>query len=131
MLLDFSHKNEHNCRIMDVFKKTYKLTVLCDYASMIWLYRLIFELCCVWWNQMVMCLCYIYYIKIYNKATAYVCQWIDIIFKTSRRVSFSYFPKIALDHSDALLIPFKIFVDHVTIFNSSPMQYLRTLCFKK
>ena len=34
----------------DVFKKTDKLSVLLNYASMILLYRLIFELCCVWWN---------------------------------------------------------------------------------
>ena len=33
-----------------VFKKTDKLSVLLNYASMILLYRLIFELCCVWWN---------------------------------------------------------------------------------
>ena len=34
----------------DVFKKTDKLAVLLNYASMILLYRLIFELSCVWWN---------------------------------------------------------------------------------
>ena len=34
----------------DVFKKTDKLSVLLKYASMILLYRLIFELCCAWWN---------------------------------------------------------------------------------
>ena len=34
----------------DVFKKTDKLSVLLNYVSMILLYRLIFELCCAWWN---------------------------------------------------------------------------------
>ena len=46
------------------------------------------------------------------------------VFMASRRVSFSYFPKIAIDHGDAL-DTFRIFVDHVVIFNSSPMQHLR------
>ena len=40
------------------------------------------------------------------------------IFKTSRRVGFSYFPKFALDYGG-------IFVDHVTVFSSNPMQQLR------
>ena len=37
-------------------------------------------------------------------------------------MSFSYFPKVALDQEvGGAPIPFRIFVDHVTIFNSSPM----------
>ena len=41
----------------DIFKKTDKLSVLLNYVPIIWLYRLFFELCCVWWNQMAMSLC--------------------------------------------------------------------------
>ena len=34
-------------------------------------------------------------------------------------MSFSYFPKVALDHEvGSAPIPFRIFVDHVTIFKS-------------
>ena len=56
-------------------------------------------------------------------------------FRVSRRVNFSYFPKITLNHWGGGVwgcggggvppIPFRIFVDYVTIFNSSPMQLLR------
>ena len=35
VVLDFSLKNEHNCRITDVFKRTDKLSVLLNYTSMI------------------------------------------------------------------------------------------------
>ena len=41
------------------------------------------------------------------------------IFRTSRRVSISYFPKVALNHEGLPLTPFRIFMDHVTVFNSS------------
>ena len=47
------------------------------------------------------------------------------VFRASRRVSFSYFPKVALNHYGCHSIPFRIFVDLITIFNSSPMQHLR------
>ena len=40
-----------------------------------------------------------------------------------RAESFPYFPKVALDHGRCLPTPFTIFEDHVTIFNSSPMQH--------
>ena len=82
-----------------------------------------------------------YYLKIYSKATVLVSELIltpfDIkhkklnvenlrkfIFMPSRRVSFPYFPKVALDHrgkGGCPPISFKIFVDHVTILKSTPM----------
>ena len=39
--------------------------------------------------------------------------------KNIRRVSFSYFPKIVLDYGSVPLMPFRIFLHHVKIFNSS------------
>ena len=45
------------------------------------------------------------------------------IFRASRMVSFSYFPKVALDYGGCP--PILIFMDHLTIFNSSPVQHLR------
>ena len=53
------------------------------------------------------------------------------IFRSFRRVSFSYSLKIAPDHGGGgRVVPrppilFRIFVDYVTIFNSSPKQHLR------
>ena len=41
------------------------------------------------------------------------------------KVSFSYFPKVALDHGGCPSTLSRIFVDYVTISSSSPMQYLR------
>ena len=47
------------------------------------------------------------------------------IFRISRRVTFSCFPKVALNHGGRCpVIPFRVFMD-VTIFNSSPMQQRR------
>ena len=43
----------------------------------------------------------------------------------SRRVSFSYFSKVAFDHKRWSLILFRNFMDHVTIFCTNPMQHLR------
>ena len=86
----------------------------------------------------------IYYTKIYSKATIYVNELIltpfnsfDIkckklnaknlwkcIFRASRRVSFSYFPKVAFDHRGRGQCPpisFRIFVDHVSVEKPSPM----------
>ena len=53
----------------------------------------------------------------------------NCIFRASRRVSFPYFPKVALDNVYGFergkpLILFRFFVDHVTTFNSSSMQHL-------
>ena len=53
------------------------------------------------------------------------------IFRASRRVSFSDFPKTALDHVECPMIPFTIFEDYVTIFNSNPKQHLKALWDKK
>ena len=58
------------------------------------------------------------------------------IFRAYRRVTFFIFFKFALDHEGGgggggggggvcFPIPFRIFVDHVTIFSLSPMQHLR------
>ena len=54
----------------------------------------------------------------------------NCIFRASRRASFSYFRKVALDNVCVFgrgepLILFRVFMDHVTIFNSSSMQHLR------
>ena len=38
---------------------------------------------------------------------------------------FPHFPKVGLDHEGWSPIPFKIFIDHFTIFNSSPMKHLK------
>ena len=57
--------------------------------------------------------------SLFNKRNAKII-W-ECIFGASRRVSFSYFPKIALDHRGAPQIPFRIFVDRVTIS-------IQTLC---
>ena len=40
-------------------------------------------------------------------------------------MSFSYFPKVALDHWRCPLIFFRSFMDHVIIFSPRPMQHLR------
>ena len=41
------------------------------------------------------------------------------VFRVLKWMSFSYFPKVALDHEvGSAPIPFRIFVDHVTIFKS-------------
>ena len=40
-----------------MLKKADKLSVLLNYAFMICIYRLIFGLCCIWWYEMVVCLC--------------------------------------------------------------------------
>ena len=46
------------------------------------------------------------------------------IFRASRRVSFSYFPKVAINNWGCVSpIPFRIFVDYFTGFNSIPMGY--------
>ena len=87
-----------------------------------------------------------YCTNIYSKATIYVSELIltpvsafDIkykkcnaknlrkcIFTASSRVSFAYFPKTALGHGWCPpSIPFRIFVDYVTMSNWNPMQYLR------
>ena len=86
-----------------------------------------------------------YCTNIYSKATIHVSELIltpvspfDIkykkcnaknlrkcIFRASSRVSFAYFPKAALDHGWCHPIPFRIFVDYVTMSNWNPMQYLR------
>ena len=85
--------------------------------------------------------------KTCNKATLYVNNWqltpsssYDIkrkkinlmqknfwkcVFRASRRLSFSYFPKDALDNCGCPSIPFGIFMDQIKKFNSSPMHYLR------
>ena len=49
------------------------------------------------------------------------------IFRASRRVCVSYFPKILLDHGvgGAPQYLLEFFVNQVTIFNSSPMEHLR------
>ena len=44
------------------------------------------------------------------------------IFRASRRVSFSYVPNSAPDHGGCPRIPIRIFVNHVPIFSSSPIQ---------
>ena len=111
------------------------------------LINVLFKLCWVWWDQMAVCLYWIY--KNYSNAIIYVNELIltqfsplDIkckklmqktsrnnlraIFKISRKVSFSCFPKVALDHGERCpLVPFRVFVDHITIFSSDPMQQLR------
>ena len=48
-------------------------------------------------------------------------------------MSFSYLPKIAFDNGGCYPIPFRIFVDHVTIFSSGPAQHLgyRGICDQK
>ena len=50
-------------------------------------------------------------------------------FSASKRVVFSYFAKVPPDHGGFPLIPFTVFVDHVKIFNSGPMQHLRRSSF--
>ena len=35
LFFEFSLKNEHNCQIVDVFKKTNKFSVLLNYTSMV------------------------------------------------------------------------------------------------
>ena len=99
----------------------------------------------VWWDQIWLCT-FTKYTKINNNAIIYISELIltpfssldtlnaknlwkyifRAIFRTSRRVRFPYFPKVPLDHGDRCpLIPFRVFMDHVTIFSSSPMQQLR------
>ena len=56
---------------------------------------------------------------------------LEIIFRASRRVSFSYFPNTALNNEGCPLIPLRIFIDHVTIFSLNPMQHLRQLFVTK
>ena len=85
--------------------------------------------------------------KIYSKATIYVselilkpfspfdikCKKLNVknfwkcIFMVSGRLSFSYFPKIALDHWGAPRHPNApwISMGPITIFRSSPMQRLK------
>ena len=43
------------------------------------------------------------------------------IFTVSMAVSVSHFLKVGLDHGDSAPRPFRIFVDHVTIFSSNTM----------
>ena len=46
--------------------------------------------------------------------------------------SFSYFPKVALDHASGVPpTSFRIFADYVRTFNSGPMQQLRWNFFDK
>ena len=47
------------------------------------------------------------------------------IFRASRRVSFSYFSKVALDHWGCPPTLFGIFVNHIAKFSSSPVHHLR------
>ena len=49
----------------------------------------------------------------------------EMYFRASRRVSFSYFPETALDHEGCPPIPFRMVVDDVRVFSSSPIQYLK------
>ena len=59
--------------------------------------------------------------KILNVKNLWKC-----IFRAYRSVSFAYFPKAALDNKEGKgqpSIPFRIFVDHVTLFNSNPIQH--------
>ena len=44
-------------------------------------------------------------------------------------MSFPYFPKAALNHGGCPLIPFRIFMDNIKIFNSSFMQHLKMELF--
>ena len=46
-------------------------------------------------------------------------------FRASRRVSFSYFFKAARNHARSPVIPFRIFLDQVTIFSTSSMWHPR------
>ena len=45
----------------------------------------------------------------------------EMNFRASRRVSFSYFPETGLDHEGCPPTPFRMFMDDVTIFSSSPI----------
>ena len=47
------------------------------------------------------------------------------IFRASRRMIFSYFSNTVLDPGGCPPITFRIFVDHVIIFSTSPVQHLR------
>ena len=58
------------------------------------------------------------------------CKKLNLMWKTSGNVFLGNlvfcFPKVALDVCGRVTpIPFRIFVDHVIIFNSNPIQYLR------
>ena len=45
--------------------------------------------------------------------------------RASNRASFSSFHKVMFKQEWCPKIPFRIVVDHITIFHSSPMQHLR------
>ena len=111
------------------------------------LYGLIFNLYWVWWNQIFVSLYKIYCIKIYSKATIYVCELILTGFspfnikckklnaKTSGNIFlgslvewvFHFFLRLHSIIGCALWYPITpwVFVDHVMILNSSPMHHLR------
>ena len=111
-----------------------------------------FKLHYVWQNQMVLCFTK-YTTKIYNKATIYAnelilalfspfdikCKILTLMWKTSGILFlghlggwvFHIFPRLHLIMCACVfgrvepLLLFRVFVDHVTIFNSSSMQRLR------
>ena len=102
--------------------------------------------CWVWWNQMFVCLYWIFYTKMYSKTTTYVNELILTLFspfdikyrnlmrKTSGNVFLGHlgwwvlhiFPRL---HSILGSAPDTIFVDHLTIFNLCPVQDLRWSSF--
>ena len=103
---------------------------------------LISKLCWVWWNQMVNCLYYINYTKIYSKNVVSVNELAlnakNVMPKTSGNafagnlgVSFSYFSRLHLMMGGACQYLLWIFVDHVTIFSLSSKQYQRWALLQK
>ena len=82
-----------------------------------------------WWNKIRKADAK-YILNIWFLFTSYLMANLSItqlkyIFWTSRRVSFSYFPKVAFNHGGCPPIPFRIFMNHVIILSLSYIKHLR------